>query len=69
MPKFDIEVQLTGQGGNAFMVLGLVSRAMKSAAGRAAGVTDEDVKAFMDEAMSADYNHLLRTVMDYVHVA
>lgn len=59
-----IEVQLTGNDGNAYSILGAVSRGLK---------TDPEAKLlvndFMDEAMSGDYNHLLRTCMQWVTVA
>ena len=59
----EIEVQLTGQDGNAFMILGLVSKAL-----RRAGVSDEERKAFVTDATSGDYNHLLATAMEWVTV-
>ncbi len=62
MPKFDIDVQLTGQDGNAFAILGKVKRAL-----RKAGATDEQIEAFMTEAQSGDYNHLLATCMEWVN--
>jgi hypothetical protein len=58
----DVQVQLTGQDGNAFGILGAVSKALKRAG------HSEAVKAFMDEATAGDYNHLLATVMSYVEV-
>lgn len=65
MPKFPhIEVELVGHDGNAFAILGSVQRAM-----RRGGVSDADVKAFMDEATSGDYDHLLRTCMETVEVS
>lgn len=64
MPKYDVTVNLIGQDGNAFMVLGLVQKAL-----RRAGVDAEGVKAYMDDATSGDYNHLLRVTMDTVNVA
>lgn len=60
----DIEVQLTGQDGNAFMILGLVANAM-----RRHGVPPEEVAAFNDEATSGDYDHLLQTAMRWVEVS
>ena len=64
-PKYpDIEVQLSGNDGNAFAVLGAVTRALKRA-----GVPADDVKAFTDEATSGDYDHLLSTCMRWVEVA
>jgi len=62
MPKTDVQVKLIGADGNAFAILGKVKQALKRA-GHA-----ELAEEFMKEAMSGDYNHLLRTAMDYVEV-
>lgn len=61
-PRYpQITVQLTGRDGNAFAILGTVSKAL-----REAGIpTDE----FMAEATSDDYSHLLATCMRWVDVA
>ena len=59
----EIKVKLTGKNGNAFVLMGAVSQAL-----RKAGVSGEKNKAFMDEAMSGDYNHLLNTCMRWVTV-
>lgn len=49
-PKFPhVEVDLVGQDGNAFMILGRVSQAM-----RRAGVDDADVKAYSAGSSKAD---------------
>lgn len=62
-PKFpDITVQLTGRDGNAMAVIGAVSGAL-----RRAGHTDE-AKQFVDEAMSGDYDNVLRTATRWVEV-
>ena len=64
MPKFpDVEVQLTGEDGNAFLILGRVMKALKRG-----GATPEEVREYLDEAKSGDYNHLLATTMDWVEV-
>lgn len=63
-PIFDIDVQLTGQDGNAFMIMGAVSKAL-----RKAGATPEQIKEYTDESMSGDYNNLLRTAMKWVNVS
>lgn len=64
-PKYpDIEVELIGKDGNAFMILGLVSKALKRA-----GVSKAEVDEYMAEAMSGDYDHLLQTTMRWVEVA
>ena len=59
----DITVQLTGQDGNAYFILGAVSGALKKA-----GVGGDEVKKFMAEATSGDYYHLLGVCMDWVDV-
>ena len=64
MAKFDVDVQLTGADGNAFVILGRVSQGIIEAGGEKSDVID-----FQDEAMSGDYNHLLRTCMEWVNVA
>lgn len=58
-----ITVTLTGQDGNAFAVLGRCR-----AAARDAGLADEEIAAFMDEAMAGDYDHLLQTAMRWFEI-
>ena len=63
-PKYpDIIVTLTGQDGNAFAILGRCR-----AAARDAGLSDEEIAAFMDEAMAGDYDHLLQTAMRWFEI-
>ena len=63
-PKYkEIEVQLTGMNGNAFGVLGAMSRSLRSN-----GINEDEIESFNDEATSGDYNHLLRTCMIWVTV-
>ena len=62
--KFKVVVRLVGSDGNAFAILGAVQRAL-----RKAGASPAQVAAFMAEATQGDYDHLLRTVMDWVEVA
>lgn len=58
-PRFpSVTVDLTGEDGNAFFILGRVRKALLRA-----GVDREDVDAFTAEATSGDYDHLLQTVM------
>jgi hypothetical protein len=57
----DICVQLSGQDGNAFAVLGRTAAAL-----RAAGVPQEGIDTFFAEATSGDYDHLLQTTMAWV---
>lgn len=63
-PRYpDIEVQLTGIDVNAFVIIGTVRRRL-----REAGVSREEIQQFCDEAMSGDYDYLLRTCMRWVAV-
>ena len=64
MAKFDIDVQLSGEDGNAFSIVGNVRRALKRA-----GATNEELAEFSEEAMSGDYDHLLQTAMAWVNVS
>jgi hypothetical protein len=52
------EVELIGQDGNAFTILGRCARAARNA-----GWSDDEVRAFTDDASSGDYDNLLTTVM------
>ena len=64
MPKYDVDVQLSGQDGNAFMVIGRVRVALKSI-----GVKGKELDEFSNEAMSGDYDHLLTTCAEWVNVS
>jgi hypothetical protein len=57
----DIQVRLVGEDGNAFAILGRVTKAM-----RRAGVPKSETDLFFKEAMSGDYNRLLATCMAWV---
>lgn len=63
MPKYDISVKLVGENGNAFNIIGKVRKEMKRN-----GVSNDEIDLFINEAMSGDYNNLLRTCMKYVNV-
>jgi hypothetical protein len=56
-----ITVQLTGEDGNAFSILGRVTRAMKRA-----GLERFTIDEFTNEATAGDYDHLLLTVLRWV---
>lgn len=58
----NITVHLIGEDGNAYAILGRVADALERN-----GHADE-VEAFLAEAKSGDYDNLLRTVMQWVHV-
>jgi hypothetical protein len=62
MPKTDVVVNLSGNNGNAFSIIGQVTKALKRA--DHSDLVDE----FQKEAMSGDYDHLLQTAMEYVVV-
>jgi hypothetical protein len=64
MPKYDVEVQLTGNDGNAFNIMAQVNRALRNA-----GATPEEIKQYQQEAMSGDYDNLLRVTQEWVEVA
>ena len=59
----EVQVNLSGQNGNAFAILGAVSKAM-----RRAGLKKE-AEDFYQEATSSDYDHLLQTAMKTVDVS
>ena len=64
MSKYpNIKVKLTGTDGNAFSIMGKVKTAL-----RTNGIPDSEVKLFLDEAMSGDYNKVIRTAMEWVTV-
>jgi hypothetical protein len=64
-PKYPaIQVKLIGKDGNAFAIMGAVTKAMKSHK-----VPNDEITAFRNEAMSGDYNNLLRTTMNWVSVS
>ena len=55
------KVKLVGEDGNAFAIMGRVSKALKRA-----GYPPEEVKRYRDEATSGDYDHLLMVTMEWV---
>jgi Domain of unknown function (DUF4314) len=61
-PRYpEVQVQLSGQDGNAFAILGRTAAAL-----RQAGVPQEEIDSFFAEATSGDYDHLLQTTMAWV---
>lgn len=58
-----VHVRLVGADGNAFAILGRTRRALQQG-----GVSQDVVNRFIKDAMSSNYDHLLQTVMDWVHV-
>ena len=60
----EIEVELSGQNGNAIVIVGLVARAL-----RRNSVPATRVDEFREEAMSGDYDKVLQTAMKFVSVS
>lgn len=58
----DVTVDLSDEDGNAFVILGRVSKALKRANHK------RGAAQFLKEATSGDYDHLLQTAMEYVNV-
>lgn len=56
-------VKLLGKDGNAFMIMGIVTKAL-----RRAGASSKHIEKYKKEAMSGDYNNLLQITMTYVDV-
>ncbi len=63
-PKYpNCKVQLSGEDGNAFALVGAVSKALRNY-----GIPRAEVDKFASEALSGDYDHVLQTCMEYVEV-
>lgn len=61
-PILDITIQLSGEDGNAFAIMGRVTRTMKEHG------HGDLVDKYREEAMSGDYDHLIQTTMKWVNV-
>ena len=63
-PKYpNIKVKLTGKDGNAFAVMGRVTKALQRN-----GVSKVIQNEFFLDASSGNYDHVLQTAMKYVDV-
>lgn len=60
----EIEVQLSGNDGNAYAIMGAVQRALKRAE-----VPQHEIEQYLNQSMSGDYDNLLRVAMNWVSVA
>jgi hypothetical protein len=61
-PRYpDIRVQLSGEDGNAFAILGRTTRAL-----RQAGLDQDEIDQYYSEATAGGYDHLLQTTMRWV---
>jgi hypothetical protein len=56
-------VQLIGQDGNAFFIMGKIQQAL-----RKAGADKQYIDQYISEAMSGDYDNLLVVSMNYADV-
>lgn len=64
-PRYpDVHVQLSGEDGNAFFIIGRVRKALRSA-----GVDSAECDEFSNEAMSGDYDNVLQTCMRWFSTA
>ncbi len=59
----NVTVQLTGENGNAFAIMGAVSKAL-----RRADVPKSEIDKYTAESMEGDYDALLVTAMKWVDV-
>lgn len=59
----EVEVELVGQDGNAFFIMGTVKKALLRH-----GIGKEEVNEYLEEAMSGNYDHLLVTTMRWVTI-
>lgn len=70
-PKYDIIVDLgdlKGPQGNAMSIITKVARALKDANRDGDWeITPAEVEAYCDEAMSGNYEHVLKTTCEYVN--
>ncbi len=56
-----VPCKLVGEDGNAFSIMGRVSKVLKKAG------HGDLVEGYTERAMSGDYNHLLRVSLEYVY--
>lgn len=59
----EIEVQLTGNDGNAFAIMGAVRKAL-----RRANVSPDEIDEYTKQSQSGDYDNLLFVAMSWVTV-
>ena len=63
-PKYpNIEVELIGNDGNAFSIMGAVRKAL-----RRAGVSSDEIAEYTAQSTAGDYDNLLRVAMSWVVV-
>lgn len=63
-PKYpNVEVQLSGEDSNAFMMIARTRKAL-----RRAGVSEQEILEFSAEAESGDYDNVINTIGRWVEV-
>jgi len=63
-PKVKVKLgNLGGPDGNAFVIIGRVTAALKNA-----GVAKDQTDAFIKDATSGNYDHLLATANEWVNI-
>jgi hypothetical protein len=62
-PKEKPQVELIGQDGDAFAIMGTVSKAL-----RRAGADKEYIEQYTNAATSGDYDNLLQVTMEYANI-
>lgn len=58
-----VTVELSGQDGNGFFIIARTTKEL-----RRASVSNEDIDAYREEAMSGDYDNLIQVTMKTVNV-
>jgi hypothetical protein len=64
MAKYNVTVPLSEIDGNAFSIMGAVTKQL-----RRAGASKEEQDEYFTEATSGDYHHLIATTMKWVDVS
>lgn len=59
----EVTVELIGTSSHAMSIMGLTKRALVRA-----GVNAEEIKKYIDEATSGDYDNVIQTTMRWVNV-
>ena len=60
MAHTKVQVKLVGEDGNAFAILGRVSKALRRSG------QPEAAKEYLERAVTGDYDHLLQVTLEYV---
>lgn len=63
MALYDIDVELIGNDGNAFSIMGAVQKSL-----RRAGAPREDLDKYFAEATAGDYDNLLAVTSRWVNI-